>query len=76
MLTRTLLGIVGVTGLYAGVWFLVHEGRRLRSRTTWRDQLYGWLLRLDSLMAAIGWSMWMGLFGTLVAFSINGQTIF
>jgi hypothetical protein len=75
MLVRTILGLVGIAGLAAGVWVLAYEGRNLKSRTTLRDQFYHWLLTLDSFMAAIGWAMWMGLFGIFISYSVTGQTI-
>lgn len=72
MLTRIILGIVGIAGLATGVWILAYEGAGLKSRKTLRDQFYKWLLTLDSFMLAIGWSMWMGLFGIFVSYSIIG----
>lgn len=75
MLTRTILGIIGVAGLAIGVWILAYVGRSLKSRRTLRDQFYNWMLTLDSFMVAVGWSMWMGLFGVFVSYSITGQTI-
>lgn len=75
MLTRIIFGIVGIGGLATGVWILAYKGLSLKGRRTLRDQFYTWLMTLDSFMVAIGWSMWMGLFGTLVSYSITGQTI-
>lgn len=75
MLARTILGMIGIAGLATGAWILAYEGRNLKSRKTLHDQLYNWLLTLDSFMVAIGWSMWMGLFGIFVSYSITGQTI-
>lgn len=75
MLIRTILGVVGIMGLAAGVWILADKGRSLETRTTLREHFHSWLLTPDSFMAAIGWATWMGLFGGLVSFSITGQTI-
>lgn len=75
MLTRIIVGIVGIAGLATGVWTLAYKGLILKGRRTLRDQFYNWLMTLDSFMVAIGWSMWMGLFGIFVSYSITGHTI-
>ena len=75
MLGRTRIGIVGIAGLVAGVWFLVYALRRRNADQGVGDRFYNWLVTLDSFLAALGWVMWMGLFGTFVSISITGQSI-
>lgn len=75
MLGRTILGIVGIAGLLAGVWFLAHALRRRNADQAPQDRFYHWLVTLDSFFAALGWVMWMGLFGTFVSISVTGQGI-
>lgn len=75
MLTRTILGIVGITGLAAGVWLIIFRARHRPTGETMREQTLHTLFELDSVMFAFGWATWMGLFGGLVSFSITGQTI-
>lgn len=73
MLARIILGAVGIAGLAAGVWILGYEMRRVKVGQTPLDQMLKWLFTLDSFMGAIGWTMWMGVFGTFVSLSVTGQ---
>lgn len=75
MLSRTILGIVGITGLGAGLWWIIFGARHRPSGRTMREQILHALFELDSIMFAFGWATWMGLFGGLVSFSITGQTL-
>ncbi len=71
MVVRTILGVIGITGVLIGVWMLAWGYRQ----HPLQDRHYYWMGSLDSVWVGFGWVTWMGVFGGFVSYSITGQGI-